>query len=537
MSSGEGSPAGVRPQSHVRWAVPVGLLVVEFLAISLLVDLPTGGAILPAVDAARVAIPVVLGAAMAGWLVARSGGLPAVSSERTLPPWRPGLLFVGQVIVFAATVALGARLLGAGAPPLGWSGLMALLGCGAALVTLAAAMAAPFPFLARKLLEGWRVPLLAVALGIAVWRTASAAEQIWGTLAGFTLRAAAALLRVMTSGVRIDLSQGLIGVGEFAVTVAPECSGVDGLGLVLIFDLIWVALARERIRAVRALLLVPLSVVVTLAANVARITGLVLIGAAGHEDLAVGGFHSKVGWALFLGLALAFVAVAEHLPWLQRTVPAGTRSAAAPAAETALVAPLVAALATALLTGIWRTGALDRAYALRILAGLLTLLAVRGRLPSLRPSPSAVPVALGLLAGVLWVAAVRGSPGPLAGELLRMGAPSRVGWVAVRALGSVAVIPLVEELAFRGFLLDWLAPARQQSEGWGRGPWVAIGVSAVAFGALHASFGAGLLAGLLFGALRAWRGRLGDAVLAHAAANLVICAAAVLLGRWDLWAS
>lgn len=534
-ADGAGAPvsAAVRPQ--LRWIASAALLAAEFLVLSLLVDLPTTGPAVQLVEAVRVAIPVALGAGVAGWLVVRGGGAPSSATARPLPPWRPGLALVAQLAAFAGTVVLTWRLLGEGAPPAGSAAILALLGCGAALLALALAAAVPLPWLARELLPRWRVPLLALALGIGVWRMAAAAEQLWGTLAGFTLRGAGLALRLVSADVQIDPSLALIGVGDFVVRVAPECSGVDGLGLVLVFGLTWLALARDRVRSGRALLLLPLALIVTLAASIARITGLVLLGAAGHEALALGGFHSKVGWAMFIALALGFVALTEHLPWLRRAAPAAPApDSSRPRTDAALLAPLLAALASALLTGVWTVGALDPLYGVRILAALAALLAVRRALPSLRPASVVLSAAVGLGVGVLWVVGVRADPAPLGAELSRLAPWGRAGWLAVRALGSVLVIPVIEELAFRGFLFDLLAPAPRDGARSAAG-WLAVGGSALAFGALHTSFVAGVLAGLAFGALRAWRGRVGDAVLAHLAANLVVAAAALALGRWDLW--
>ncbi len=532
----EGAASAGPSHPHLRWAVPGALLALEFLALSLLVDMPITGVAVPVVNAIRVVIPVVLGAAVAGWLVARNGGLSAPAVAQELPPWRPGPALVAQLASFAVAVVLAVRILGPGAPPPGASGMLTLLGAGALMTVLAAAVAVPLPWLAREVLRQWRAPLLAVALGVGVWRAATAAEQLWGTLSGLTLRGAAALLRLVAGDVAVDPSQVLIGLGDFAVTVAPECSGVDGIGLVLVFGLTWLALARDRIRTGRALMVVPVAIVLTIAANIVRIAALVLLGAAGHEELAIGGFHSKVGWAFFITLALGFVAVAEHLPWLRRSpaTSSASRQPDALRADPALVAPLVVALAAALLTGVWTAGALDRAYALRILAALAALVAVRRALPSLRPTRALAPTVVGLLVGVFWVFAVRGDPGPLGAELAGMEAWERAAWLAVRALGSILVIPVIEELAFRGYLFDVLSPPRPAGDA-RRVPWTAVVVSSLAFGALHASFLSGVLAGLAYGGVRVWRGRVGDAVIAHVASNLVVAVVALGLGRWDLW--
>src|SRR5690606_23172633 len=43
--------------------------------------------------------------------------------------------------------------------------------------------------------------------------------------------------------------------------------------------------------------------------NAIRIALLLIIGAAGHEDVALAGFHTKAGWVFFSFVALAFVAL------------------------------------------------------------------------------------------------------------------------------------------------------------------------------------------------------------------------------------
>ena len=109
-------------------------------------------------------------------------------------------------------------------------------------------------------------------------------------------------------------------------------------------------------------------------------------------------------------------------------------------------------------------------------------------------------------------------------------------WIATRVLGSVAVIPLVEELAFRGFLLGWIAAPGTRKVPANAWTWPAVLLSSLAFGATHSQFVAGSLAGLAFAFARVWRGRLGDALLAHAIANAGVALAVLVGGRWNLWA-
>jgi len=97
------------------------------------------------------------------------------------------------------------------------------------------------------------------------------------------------------------------------------------------------------------------------------------------------------------------------------------------------------------------------------------------------------------------------------------------------------VIPVVEELAFRGFLLRWLVSPAFESVPPRPWRWSAVLLSSLAFGALHDHWILGTFAGLAFAAVLLWRGRLGAASLAHMLTNAGIAVAVLGFGRWDLW--
>ncbi len=94
---------------------------------------------------------------------------------------------------------------------------------------------------------------------------------------------------------------------------------------------------------------------------------------------------------------------------------------------------------------------------------------------------------------------------------------------------------MVEELAFRGFLLRWLVSPEFESVPPRAATWPAILLSSLAFGALHDHWVLGTLGGLVFAVAWMRRGRLADAILAHALANASIAVAVLEFGRWDLW--
>jgi exosortase E/protease (VPEID-CTERM system) len=99
-------------------------------------------------------------------------------------------------------------------------------------------------------------------------------------------------------------------------------------------------------------------------------------------------------------------------------------------------------------------------------------------------------------------------------------------WAVARVAGTVVVVPLVEELFFRGYLLarlDGPGPARRM---------LAIALSSALFGAMHERWLVAFLAGMIFALVYLRRGRLADAIAAHVVANLVVALWAVAAGDW-----
>ncbi len=281
-------------------------------------------------------------------------------------------------------------------------------------------------------------------------------------------------------------------------------------------------------------------------ANIARLVALVLVGAYVSPEIGAGGFHSYAGTLLFCGVALATVALALRSRWLSRPALAGAAGGAVVDAPTVNVGapylvPFLAVVVAGLLSRAFSVDGRDPLYVLRPLVGIAALAAYGSiyRQPAWRPlwrlSWFAVPA--GLLVAALWLGVDRlfplardagATPAPAAGAL---GAVT----VAARVLATVLVVPIVEELAFRGFLarrvsgaaFNELAP---QAIGLG-----GILISSLAFGLLHRRPLAGILAGVCYALAFRARGRLADAVVAHATTNLVLLVIAWLSGAWGLW--
>ena len=377
-----------------------------------------------------------------------------------------------------------------------------------------------------------------LVLGLVTWWITASVEGAWGLLSSATLRTVGWILRTTGGQVLVIPAELAVGLDGFEVEVAPVCSGVEGIGLIVLFQSIWLALARDRVRFPRAFLLLPLGAAAAFLANAVRIAILVKVGASGHEAIALGGLHSKLGWILSVAIALGSVALAERARWLRRPDAPGPPAWATdgvPGNAGVYLGPLLAALATALVTGIWAHGGLDRWYGARIAAAAAVLVAVRRSLPPLLPSLSWLPALVGAVVAAGWIAASAGDGSSLAQAVAAMGPGQRAAWIGVRLVGSVMVIPLAEELAFRGLLLPWIVSPNVESVSPRAWTWPAVLLSSIAFGALHHQFLLGTAAGFAFAFARLWRGRLGDAVVAHAVANAGVAVAVIVGGRWSLW--
>src|SRR5262249_31374140 len=118
-------------------------------------------------------------------------------------------------------------------------------------------------------------------------------------------------LRVVSDPVALT-----IGTPRFRVAIAPGCSGLEGVGLILLFTGAWLWFFRRECRFPQALVVLPVGAVVMFLLNAARIATLIAIGNAGAPGIALGGFHSQAGWIAFNGVALLFTLAFRRVPWL-----------------------------------------------------------------------------------------------------------------------------------------------------------------------------------------------------------------------------
>ena len=380
-------------------------------------------------------------------------------------------------------------------------------------------------------LYGLAAALVACTLGIL-------AQRLWFPLSRWTFSLVAMMLRPFLSPLIVDPSQLSIGTPAFHVEIAPQCSGYEGMGLMLAFSSAWLWFFRRQWRFPQAFLLIPLGVAAIWIANAVRIAALVLIGNAGAEQIAAGGFHSQAGWIAFNAIAIGICVGARRIPSFVRPdfLPNPDRQGgdALTNPTSPYLMPFLAILAAAMISRAASDG-FEWLYPLRILAAAGALWYFRKSYRDVDFHFGWLAAAAGALVFAIWIGLDRtSSTAPAA--LLHASSAARISWIALRITGAVLTVPIAEELAFRGFLLRRLVSADFESVSWRAFSWAPFLISSAAFGLLHGDrWLAGTIAGAVFALAQLRRGRIGDAIAAHAAANALVAAWVLQTGSWALW--
>jgi exosortase E/protease (VPEID-CTERM system) len=365
-------------------------------------------------------------------------------------------------------------------------------------------------------------------------------QDLWAPTAQITFDLVRLALIPLVPALHVDPAARVLDAPHFAVQVSQICSGLEGMGLILAFSVAWLIFFRAEYRFPRALILIPVGVALVFVLNVVRIAALVLIGNAGHPAVAIFGFHSQAGWISFNAVACGLVFVSRRSRWLNVAAAERTDSAAATAARNptaTYLVPLLAVLAAGIISRA-ASGRFETWYALRLLAGGAALAMCWPRLQGLdwRFSWRAALAALAVVA--LWLGAghlllpAHAMPAALAA----MSPSGRALWIAGRIATAVLVLPLAEELAYRGYFLRRLVATDFESVSFAAVGLIPALVSAVAYGVLDGPlWPAGMAAGFVFAMLLIRTRRMGEAVAAHVIANVLLCAAVLLWHQWQLW--
>lgn len=156
----------------------------------------------------------------------------------------------------------------------------------------------------------------------------------------------------------------------------------------------------------------------------------------------------------------------------------------------------------------------------------------------LSPRGALAAVAVGVLVFILWI--------HLDAEWMQFGVSTgfdprdsagAIDWrlALIRITGAALVVPIMEELFWRSFLLRWLQSVHFLAVEPAQVGLRALAITALLFGIEHQLWFAGIVAGLAYSVLYQRSGSLWAAVLAHGVTNGALGIWVLATGNWHYW--
>jgi len=494
-----------------------------------------------------------------------------IHARRHLPAYRSSLLsprlLAANGLAFVGLLAcLGGASAGAIEPILGRQGqLLLALPLACAWLATVVALWVPPGLDARPILGGLAC-ITAVLWGMV--QLEGVTKLLWDISGGPTVDLVEFLLAPFAGGPVVRPEPFVIGTEDFQVRIKTECGGFQGIGLITMMLAGYLWWFRAIHRFPQSFLLFPIGILLSLTANILRITALILVGIWIDPKIAVDGFHSQAGWITFLvvGLGMIWVAqqmrfftiapTADELPSEQgddadRAAVALPATALAPGPSSepgishgpstvACLLPFLALTAVTILTQAFTSG-FNYLYPLRVIAVAAVLWSLRRHYSPGRDPISIVAVAIGVLTFLIWMALAPGygleDPEKIAAmDPAQLGQPWALLWLLFRVAGYTITVPIAEELVFRGFLARRLIDDDVERVPVGTFTWLSFLASSLAFGLMHgADWPRATLAGAAFALVLYHRRRLSDAIVAHATINACLAGYVIATGSWTEW--
>jgi uncharacterized protein len=166
---------------------------------------------------------------------------------------------------------------------------------------------------------------------------------------------------------------------------------------------------------------------------------------------------------------------------------------------------------------------------------------------SLRPSHTLASIGVGIAVFIIWVAPDKlfayrhfwlfdnsflGHPASSLAPAIQQDS----FFLVVRVFSSVALVPVLEELFWRGWLMRWLINRQFLKVPLGTYQTGAFWMVAVLFGSEHGPYWeVGLIAGIVYNLWIVRTKNLADCILAHAVTNGALAVYVLAAGQWQYW--
>ena len=173
-----------------------------------------------------------------------------------------------------------------------------------------------------------------------------------------------------------------------------------------------------------------------------------------------------------------------------------------------------------------------------ILVGVM-LLAFRHEYTEIKLKLSWLAILMGLLTFVLWI--LPEGYYPLLGQseeftpyqLTSRG--WRLAWIGFRMAGAIVIVPIMEELFWRSFLLRYLINPDFKQVPLGAFSWLSFCGTVILFGVEHHRWLPGIVAGIIYTLLLYRKKDLSDCILSHATTNLALGIYVLATRQWKYW--
>ena len=318
-----------------------------------------------------------------------------------------------------------------------------------------------------------------------------------------------------------------IGTSTFGVDVGAPCSGYEGMGLIACYVAAFLWLRKDALRFPQAFILLPLAVGLSWTANTLRIALIIAIGTCYSPKIALDGFHTQAGWLTFTIIGIGLVLLVERGGWFRKTKIATEPPPSLPYLLPLMVIFLVQIASAAMISGF------DFYYPVRVTLLALILFHFRKDYRQIFGPTGIEAIACGLAVFFLWMIFATEHSGTDPTQFLSGG--KLTGWILFRIAGAVIIVPIVEELAFRGYLLRRLQALEFEKVPIGHLTLFSVLASSLLFGLLHQDWIAGTIAGILYALILLKRGSLTDAIVAHGVTNLCLAIHVLVTGAWGYW--
>ena len=186
-------------------------------------------------------------------------------------------------------------------------------------------------------------------------------------------------------------------------------------------------------------------------------------------------------------------------------------------------------------------------YPVRFLAVLLTIVLVSRPVLSFRAAFPLASIGIGIAVFLIWIGPdvllgyrhhwlfdnfITGAPASSIAPSLKQ----NVIFIALRVAASVVLVPVIEELFWRGWLMRWLIAKNFLDVPLGTYAPTAFWIVAVLFAYEHGSYWeVGLAAGIVYNWWIVHTRNLADCMLAHAVTNALLAVYVLAMGQWQYW--